>query len=153
MKRASFVIFAVSLLAVPVLAETKPELTKEAIIGKYLKTDLNECDDGERGLCDEALILEEKGKLLLVLGDSSRPVTMSLRKSKNVYVFDENFLEDCDEPGCGNLESAEGVVYYRKVNKKWIPTIRVSINVDFPFPEYPGDTEGPVTSTAHLIKQ
>jgi hypothetical protein len=134
--------------------EKRPALliNNPQILGQYSPATGVYCQDEGRGICQSAKI-EKKGADTFVVFANDPKYSMTLSQKKDVLFFTQNFEMDCDNPGCGNLGSIYGIVYYKKINGQWALTIKVTTVVDFPFPDEEDAPEGLVTSSAHLFKQ
>lgn len=51
------------------------------------------------------------------------------------YGYDGPDNDDCQDPGCLNLLKITGVIYPRKVDGQWVPTIKAHVTIDFPHPD------------------
>ena len=75
------------------------------------------------------------------------------RSSSGAYIFSSDLLKtDCDDPGCSYLESYTGVIYFKKVDGKKIPTVKFNTLVMYAHPESEGDPDGYVEGTLRWKK-
>lgn len=148
-----FAIIALVLFSVSAQAEQKPamKISDPKVQGVYkLNSPQYGCQDEGRGICERASITKKGAKLFVEFADGS--YSIPLTQKKNVLAFSGDFQEECDSPGCGNVEKIFGIVYFKKFAGAWVRTIKVNTVVDFPYPEIEEDPEGPTTSTAYLTK-
>lgn len=149
----SFAIIAIALFSVSALAEQRPamKISDPKILGAYkLNSPEFGCQDEGRGICEKASISKKGAKLFVEFADGS--YSIPLTQKNDVLTFSGDFQEECDNPGCGNVEKIFGIVYFKKLAGAWVGTIKVNTVVDFPYPESEEDPEGPTTSTAYLTK-
>lgn len=130
----------------PIMKATDPE-----VLGRYqLHNPQDGCEDGGRGICDAAKIVGKGRKLSIEFSNGN--YSIPLTQKKNVLTFSQDYQEDCDNPGCSNLEKIFGTVYFKKFGRIWVRMIKVNTIVDFPYPESEDDREGQISSTAYLTK-
>lgn len=148
-----FAVIALVLFSVSAQAAQKPamKISDPEVRGAYkLSSPQSGCEDEGRGICESASITKKGAKLYVEFADGS--YSIPLAQKGDVLAFSGDFQEDCDNPGCGNVEKIFGVVYFKKFAGAWVRTIKVNTVVDFRHPESEGDPEGLVTSTAYLTK-
>ena len=69
------------------------------------------------------------------------------------YVFTSDEINgECDDPGCSFLSKVSGVVYLKKVGTKKVPSLKLTVKKQHPYPEYEGDIEGETSETLRFTK-
>ncbi|MFO0667848.1 MAG: hypothetical protein U0174_28100 [Polyangiaceae bacterium] len=129
----------------------KYTLSSRAILGTF--ADPGDC----RGYsCEDAKVTKTNGKVTVSLGWEGR-YAASAWASNGVILFstqeyDDDF-DDCQDPGCGNVNKVTGVIYPVKKNGKWVPQMKATFKVNFPYPDDPEAPEGIVSYTSYLRKK
>lgn len=127
-----------------------PRYTKSSpeVVGKY--SSAQGCPGGF-DVCDDIEVRRKGAGLEVSLG-MDRYVARVF-ESRGALVFSVDGLnEDCDDPGCGNLTKISGVIYATRLDGKWVPRIKATVLIDFPFPDEEGAPEGEVKTVVRLDK-
>lgn len=134
-----------------------PKYTMEKfkdLVGNYEGN--NSCTGGF-DLCDQATLkLDEAGKALIIFGDSyygSKVEVTEITAKNGRILFSADIESDCDDPGCGNLISVRGVIYPKKVGRKYVPVLKGYVTTDFPYPDEDDSPVGFVEDTFVLSRQ
>lgn len=114
------------------IAESESDLTSSDLIGEYepySKAD----DNGEFA----SVKVKRVGGKLKVEVDAYGVITLdTTRTSSGAYLFQSEIIkDDCDDPGCSFLESFYGLVYFKNVDGKKIPTVKLNTVVNHLHPE------------------
>lgn len=113
-------------------------------------------------MCTGALVERgADGQWSIVFGpyEYGSNLRLPLVNTDGVFVFtsgDNGPVEghdDCDDPGCGNLEKIWGVIYPKKVGTKWVPTLKASFIFVFPYPDEEDAPEGEVRHTSYMTHE
>lgn len=136
---------------VPPLAAARPAAAG-AFVGRYAAA-----KPSMMGL-DSAIVKKTGPKSLSISlaaeGEEGSFSADAVQTREGVWVFSgDDFGQDCDNPGCYNLTKIAGVIYRKKVGKKTVPAIKARITLEYPHPEYPGDTEGEKAYTVRYFKK
>lgn len=134
-----------------------PKYTMEKfkqITGNYVGE--NDCAGGF-DLCEQATVkLDSDGKAVIIFGDrqyGSQIEVRNITAQNGRILFQAEIEMDCDDPGCGNLQAVRGVIYPKKVGRKYVPVLKGFVTTDFP---YPDDEDAPrdiVNDVFHLSRQ
>lgn len=72
--------------------------------------------------------------------------------ASGALVFTTGDLDgECDNPGCSILRKITGVLYPQRRGNEWLPTLKIRITQDYPYPEEAGAPEGEQTETEYLL--
>lgn len=144
--------FVVSAQAAPAPKYTLAQF--KDLVGNYVGD--NACTGGF-DLCDQATLkLDESGKPMIIFGDStygSRIEVRNITAQGGRILFSEELESNCDDPGCGNLLSVRGVIYPKKVGRKFVPVLKGYVTTDFPYPEDEESPSGEVEDTFTLNRK
>jgi hypothetical protein len=110
-------------------------------------------------LCTDARIdREPDGSWSITLGPApfGSDLKIPLRSTNGVFVFSTGDAEgvpghdDCQDPGCGDVLKVSGVLYAKKVGTEWVPTLKVSLVLQFSHPDEEDAPEGEVRHTGYM---
>ena len=150
-KQGLMIVLLMGLAAAAHAAEKRPALSPSMAMGSYKPLSLPKDQGDPRSILRQAVVRKSEGASVIDLDNGH---TLPLVEKNGVFVFSESFGDgDCDDPGCGNLTRIFGVVYNKRINDKWVPTVKASVEIDFPYPESDDDYDGPVTFVAHFGKK
>jgi hypothetical protein len=131
---------------------SKPKYTlgSRTILGDYRSTE--GCNGGVTE-CDYAVVRRVGDRLEVELGGDGR-IFQAWATAQGVLVFSSGELEgDCDDPGCGNLFKVNGVIYPVKKGNRWVPQLKSTVVVDYPYPEEEDSPSGFVTTVVRYQKR
>jgi hypothetical protein len=127
--------FLIALAFLPVLAfantpnyAANPQLA----VGEYKALADYNCRDGISE-CEEAEVFMKAGKPYIRMGgffefgDDKRVMPL-LKTASGALVFSQSFNDDCDSNGCVNIDNISGVVYAKKVGRKFVPSLKATID-------------------------
>ncbi len=60
---------------------------------------------------------------------------------------------DCQDPGCGNILKVSGVIYPVAQGDTWIPRLKATFTLDFPYPDEDGAPEGELREVRYFGKR
>ena len=127
-------------------------LAPEDVIGRY---ESNESCLGGFGACREATIEKDPaGKLSIRFGSSYTEYAADVvTAADGTLTFDTGWLDDdCDAPGCGNMESISGKVVEKRIGGRRVPVLQVRFNQEFPYPENEEDPAGEIVHETEFEK-
>lgn len=144
------------------VSETKPtyDLDTDHILGVYGGEDW--CSGGFDACVDAEIRAKEEGGYEIELGGGQYwdGYMADLHESNGVLLFSTGDryddtgpdFDDCDDPGCGNVLKISGVIYPKKIDGQWVPTIKSYYTIDFPFPDEEEAPEGILKHRSYLFQ-
>jgi hypothetical protein len=119
-------------------------------LGEYSS---NEGCAGGFDACDKITVKKVDGKVEVAFGFDGDVKTDAWVRNGVLLFSASDLSTDCDDPGCGNLIKATGVIYPVRDGDRWVPQVKVTYTAEFPYPEYEGDNEGEVRTVIRMKKQ
>lgn len=128
------------------------QINDDNLLGTYSGDVSDYCPGGFDSCTDAELKRKVDGSLELVLGggpywdgkhaDVWKQGKVLLFSTKDRYAPGARDWDDCDDPGCGNVVQITGVIYPKKVDGGWAPTIKAYHTVEFDHPVEVDDPDG-----------
>lgn len=128
------------------------DLSSDVVLGEYTS---DEGCPGGFDACERVVVRRSGAKVEVSFGFDafgSRSYIASAWSDGRVILFSTGDITDgdCDDPGCGNLVRMSGVIYPVRVGQRWVPQVKATYAVDFPFPDEPDAPDGEVRTTIRL---
>lgn len=134
-------------------AKPKYTLGSSEIYGTYEQLNTDSCTDEQNRPCPVGAIKKVDGKIVLDLVDYNAQIPVRAKDGVIVFKWDNPEQGDCDDPGCYNLLGITGLISPAKKGNKWIPTLKMMVKKDYPFPDEEGAPEGGVIEIERGIKR
>ncbi len=130
-------------------AVSESDLTSSDLLGEYEPYSKDDDDH-----FSSVKVKRVGSKLQLEVDRYGDVITLEpFRSSSGAYMFSSDLLnDDCDDPGCSYLESFSGVIYFKTVAGKKVPTVKFNTLQMYAHPEYEGDTDGYIEQTLRWKK-